>query len=57
VVTYSSKGEQRSEETIATAEEAKRYTLKNVFPDWRPEKTLRQLEKKAKKLRKQYGLQ
>lgn len=57
MVTYSSKGEERTEETIATADEAKRYTLKNVFPDWQPEKTLCQLEKKAKKLKKQYGLQ
>jgi hypothetical protein len=43
-------------ETIMTKEEAKAYTLKNVFGDWRPAKVLKKLEKKSRQLKKQYEL-
>jgi len=43
-------------ETIMTREEARQYTLKTVFGEWRPDKVLKRLEKQAKKLKKQYKL-
>ena len=43
-------------ETIMTREEARQYTLKTVFGEWRPDKALKRLEKQAKKLKKQYKL-
>jgi hypothetical protein len=39
-----------------TKEEAKQYTLKRIFGDWRPDKVLKKLEKESKKLKKQYLL-
>ncbi len=52
VVTFELKsGEKNTVETILTKEEAKRYTLKKVFPNWQPVKIIRQVEKKAKKLK------
>lgn len=44
--------EQNEVETILTAEEAKRYTVRNVFGDWQPLKVMRKTEKKARKLMK-----
>ena len=43
-------------ETIMTKEEAKQYTLKNVFGEWQPAKELKKLEKTSKKLKAAYGL-
>jgi hypothetical protein len=43
-------------ETIMTREEAKQYTLKRIFGDWHPAKTLKRLESQGKKLKKQYKL-
>lgn len=39
-------------ETIMTREEARQYTMKNVFTDWKPVKTLKQIERQARKLTK-----
>jgi hypothetical protein len=39
-----------------TSKEAKQYTLKRVFGDWRPDKVLKKLEKESKKLKAAYGL-
>ena len=44
-------------ETIMTREEARQYTLKNVFGDWQPAKTLRKLEKTCRKLKKKYQME
>ena len=41
-------------ETILTDEEARRYTLENVFPDWQPTVELKRLEKLSSKLIKKY---
>ena len=41
-------------ETIMTKEEAKQYTVKRIFGNWRPDKVLKTLEKQSKKLKKQY---
>ena len=43
-------------ETIMTKKEAKQYTLKQIFGNWRPDKILKQLESQSKKLKKQYNL-
>jgi hypothetical protein len=43
----------REAETIIGKEQAKRYRLKNIFPDWRPEKVCKRLETEALKLRRQ----
>jgi hypothetical protein len=32
--------------------DAKRYTVKNVFPDWRPDKKTRQYEKNARRMKR-----
>ena len=54
VVTFTLKDEKNPVETILTADEAKRYTVKRVFLDWNPQKVIRQTEKKAKKLMKRH---
>lgn len=53
VVTFIHQDAQRDVETIITAAEARRFTLKNIFPDWRPEKVCKRLETEALKLRRQ----
>lgn len=52
VVTFEMKDERHEVETILTAQEAKRYTTKNVFTDWNPVKTLKKTEKQARRLMK-----
>ena len=54
VVNFTCKEERRSAETILTAEEARQFTLKNVFPNWKPEKTVKKLSKQIDKFRKTY---
>lgn len=39
-------------ETIMTQQDAKQYTIQNVFGDWRPDKVLKRLEKQSRKLKK-----
>lgn len=43
-------------ETIMTRDEARRYTLRKIFPDWKPDKELKRREKQANKLMKLNGL-
>ena len=50
VVTFERKEEKHTAETIMTADEAKRYTIAAVFPDWRPDKVVKKVEKKSRKL-------
>ena len=52
VVTFELNDERNPVETILTAEEAQRYDVKSVFGDWDPQRELRQIEKKAKKLKR-----
>jgi len=54
IVTYELNEQRRSVETIMTDKQAKRYTLKNVFPDWRPEKTVNDLQKEIERLKRRY---
>ena len=56
VVTFERKEEKHTVETIMTADEAKRYTIAGVFPDWRPDKVVKKQEKKSRKLKAAYGL-
>lgn len=51
VVHFEAKEERADLETILTKEEAKRYTLENVFPNWHPDKVAQQLEKQASMLK------
>ena len=41
-------------ETIMTRQESRQYKVGTVFADWSPEKLLKSLEKKSRKLKKQY---
>lgn len=52
VVTFTLKDEQNPVETIITASQAKRYQLKKIFPDWRPEKKLAQMAREAERLKR-----
>jgi pectin methylesterase-like acyl-CoA thioesterase len=54
VVNFICKEESRQVETIMKADVARKYTLKNIFPDWEPEKIVKKLSQKAEKLRKAY---
>ena len=54
VVTFTLEGEENAVETILTKQEAKRYQLNNIFPDWKPRNIVYKLSDKAAKLRKQY---
>ena len=45
-------GESHAVETILTEQQAAKYTLKNVFPDWQPQKNVRQLEKQGGRLKR-----
>ncbi len=52
VVTFELKDQKNAVETILTKQDTKKYTLKNVFGDWRPDKALKRMEKESKKLKK-----
>ena len=54
VVNFICKEESRQVETIMKADVARKYTLKNIFPDWEPVKIAKELSQKAEKLRKAY---
>ena len=54
VVAFTLEGEENTVETILTKQEAKRYQLNNIFPDWKPRNIVYKLSDKAAKLRKQY---
>ena len=56
VVTFERKEEKHTVETIMTPDEAKRYSIAAVFPDWRPDKVVKKQEKKSRKLKAAYGL-
>lgn len=54
VVTFTLDDQKNTVETILTDEEAQKYTLKNIFPKWRPEKVLGKMAGKIEKLKQQY---
>lgn len=47
VVTFTLNDEQNSVETILSKEQVRRFDLKKIFPDWRPEKVAAQLSRRA----------
>lgn len=53
-VTFVHGNDTNTVETIIPADEAARFTLRNVFPDWKPDEVSRRLERKALKLRRRY---
>lgn len=53
VVTFSCKEDTFRTETVMTPQEARAYSPKAVFPDWRPDKLVRKLEKQSARLWKQ----
>jgi len=53
-VTYMLRDERHTVETILSKEKAKRFELKNVFPEWRPDKKTRTLEKQSARMKELY---
>ena len=53
VVTFTLKDEHRSLETILTPKASRRYQLKKIFPDWRPEKKVVAWSKTIRELKQQ----
>jgi hypothetical protein len=49
IVTFVCKGDTNIVETIISAAEAKKLRLKNVFPEWRPDKVTKRLEREARR--------
>ena len=54
VVTFKVNDQQRDSETVIDKKAAKKYSLKNVFPKWRPDKKTRKLEKQSARMKKKY---
>ena len=52
IVTFVGKEGTKTVQTILTAEAASRFTLRNVFPDWKPDKVTHQLENKSLRLKR-----
>lgn len=54
VLDFIGKEDRETHETIISKKEAERFTLKNIYGDWQPDKVVKRLEKKAMELKKQY---
>lgn len=54
VVTFVAKDERSQQETIISEQEARRFKVKNVFPEWRPDKKTRKLERQCARMKKKY---
>lgn len=54
VMTFTLKDESHTQETILSDEQARRYELKKIFPDWRPEKIVEKEMKRISRLQKRY---
>ena len=53
VVTFTLKGQQRSHETILPKEELWRFSVEQMFSNWRPEKITKKLSQQAERLKKE----
>jgi len=51
VVTFECKGETRKHETILSDEDARRFQIEKIFPDWRPEKITSKLIRQAEAMK------
>lgn len=49
-ITLKGKEGTKTVQTTMSAEEASRFTIRNVFPDWKPDKVVRRLEKKSTRI-------
>jgi len=47
VMTFTLKEERHTQETVLSKKQARQYTIKKIFPDWRPEKILKKLERQS----------
>jgi hypothetical protein len=54
LVTFIHDADTNTVETIIPEAEARRYQIKKIFPDWRPEKMSLKLEREALKLRRRF---
>ena len=54
VITLHGKEGTRTVQTTLTADSAARFTLRNVFPDWQPDKVVRSIEKKSLRLARKF---
>lgn len=54
IIEFRAKEERARHKTTISKREASRFTVKNVFGDWQPDKKVKQIEKEAAKLKKQY---
>lgn len=54
IVTFTLDDQKNTVETILTEKEAQKYTLKNIFPKWRPERVVGKMARKAEELKRQY---
>jgi hypothetical protein len=54
VVEFVVNDQSRRAETVMSEKEAAKYTIKNMFPKWRPDKKTRHLEKQIARIKKQY---
>lgn len=54
VVTFVAKEELSEHETIISAKAAAKFTVKDVFPEWRPDIKTRKLEKQSARMKKKY---
>lgn len=54
VVRFKVNDQQQDSETVIDKKAAKKYSLKNVFPKWRPDKKTRKLEKQSARMKKKY---
>jgi hypothetical protein len=54
VVEFVVNGDCRYIETVFSEKETKKYTIKSIFPKWRPDKKTRKLEKQSARMKKKY---
>lgn len=54
ILDFVGKEDRSTKETVLNEKEAARFTVKNVFGKWRPDKMMRHIEKKANKLKSKY---
>lgn len=54
VVTFKLNDERKAHETIMTDEQALQFSVKNVFPKWRPDKKVRRLEKQSAHMKQHF---
>ena len=54
VLTFTLKDDSHTQQTILTDDEARRYELKKIFPDWRPEKIVEREQRTISRLQKRY---